>query len=767
MNLFLSFLGSPLERPSRKLLVLFFFTFASWAWGQIESAQNPRPAPGSTESDERILVTASRSDAKLQDMPLFTTVLTQKEIQASAASTLDQLLKNVPGLNFTGVPNTQTDPTGQSTKMRGLGNAKVLVLLDGMPVMDPFYLTTQWFKIPLANIERVEIIRGGNSSLWGNMAVAGVINVLSKRVADNTGQIDASMGSRGSSDVAITKNVRVTESLGLNFFVEQLNAKGYAMSPQDQAWRFPQKNTMDAKDSNLQVTAFLNPSEDLKGHLRVGAHVQEQAISYNFGQNTQRSPDVSFSFVKTLDPSSTLTAQLWQQTVDFSKYNGASCYWQSAAVTKCPSASAVTPSQINNTVTQYYTQYGLQNYSEQGASAVYAQRLNNTIKDLQLGLDLRQLKARDQEWFYAAPQSLSSLQNLSSTSTGSGRQSFAGLFAQSHLTPWPELQNLELTVSARMDTYSNTQREIMRTGAGTGGGTGTTGGPQDDTSKTALNPSLAALYTVNDSWSLRAASYQSFRAPGFNNTLRTYGAPNPTIANPDLSPETLFGKELGLDYNAEGLSARATYFVYDIKNMIATSNYQYVGPSNANNSPFIPNLVQSICSGPTLSACAGKASFYSNAQDGQSQGFELAAQWALSAGVKLDASLTRTSSVLTKNQVSTAPLGVQLAGLPWQMAHVALDWQVSSKSRVFVQAHYVGKMLIDTTSALGQVVDQGGVTVLNASLRHQLNKDTALTASVSNLFNRVYSENAYAYNQAWSAILSEPQTVRLGLSTRF
>ncbi len=763
MNLTSSFFRRAKKRHEPKLLTLYFLLFASCALGQIASPENPAVETSSLQSDQTILVTALRSDAKLQDLPLFTTVLTQKEIQVSAASTLDQLLKNVPGFNFTAVPNTQTDPTGQSTKMRGLGNAKVLVLLDGIPVMDPFYLTTQWFKIPLANIERVEIIRGGNSSLWGNMAVAGVVNVVSKRVTDNAAQVDASVGSRGSSEIAISKNLRVSEILGLHFFVEQLNATGYTMNPQDQSWRFPQKNTLDAKDSNVQVTAFLRPFADLKGHLRVGAHVQEQAISYNFGQNTQKSPDVSLSLVKTLDPLSTLATQLWQQTVDFSKYNGASCYWQSAASTKCPSSSALTPSQINNTVTQYYTQYGLQNYSEQGASAIYTQGLNQTIRDLQLGLDLRQLKARDQEWFYAAPLSLSSLQNLSSTTTGSGQQSFAGLFAQSHVTPFQNLSNLELTMSARWDTYSNTQRVITRTSTGSS----TTGGKQDDTSKTALNPSLAALYTLSDNWSLRAASYKSFRAPGFNNTLRTYGAPTPTIANPDLGPETLFGKELGLDYSATGLNVRATYFVQDIKNMIATSNYQYVGVNNANNSPFVPTLVQSICSGPTLSACGGKASFYSNAQDGQSQGFELGAQWALSASLKLDASLTRTSSVLTKNQVSTAPLGVQLAGLPWQMANVALDWQVNTKTRLFVQAHYVGKMPIDTTSTLGQVYEQGAVTVMNASLRHQLNKDTDLTASLSNVFNRVYSENAYAYNQAWSATLSEPQTLRLGFRTRF
>ncbi len=59
-----------------------------------------------------------------EDMPLHTTVIGQDEIKLSTAQTLDQLLRTVPGFDFTGVPAAISDPTGQQTKMRGLGNAK-------------------------------------------------------------------------------------------------------------------------------------------------------------------------------------------------------------------------------------------------------------------------------------------------------------------------------------------------------------------------------------------------------------------------------------------------------------------------------------------------------------------------------------------------------------------------------------------------------------------------------------------------------------------
>ena len=755
---------SPLVRPHSDVTLSLLATLLSLtcmsAKGQV---MENSPMENQVQQWDTIVVSASRRSSKVGDMPLSTSIITQGDLESSSAKTLDQVLKNIPGLNFTSVPSTQTDPTGQSTKMRGLGNAKVLVLLDGAPVMDPFYLTTQWFKIPLSQIESVEVIRGGNSSLWGNMAVAGVINVVTKRAKDDSAELDVSWGSRGNSELALSKNFRPSETWGFNFSAQELNSKGYTMTPGDQLWRYPQKNTIDAKDSNLQFTSFFTPHADLKAYLRLGTHIQDQSISYNFGQNIQKSPDLSFNVLQNLDPLETLSTHFWHQTVDFTKYNGASCYWQSNSSTKCPSSASLSTAQINNNVVQYYTQLGLQNYSENGASTILSKRLGPTFQDLQVGLDLRQLKANDQEWFYAAPQSLSALQNFSSSTTGSGTQTFAGLFAQSRITPVEISDALELTLSARWDHYSNTQRQITRTGAGQG----TTGGPQDDTTKTAINPSFAARYALSENTALRAATYKSFRAPGFNNTLRTYGSPNPTIANPDLSPETLLGKELGLDLVKRDLTLSATYFVYNIKDMIATSSYQYVGANNINNSPFIPALVQSICSGPTLSACGGKANFYSNAQDGQSQGFELSAKWSWSPEVKWNASLSRTSSVLTKNQVSTAPLGVQIAGLPWNMAHLGLDWQWSGKTRLGMEVHYTGKMLIDTTSTLGQVYDQGGISVVNARLKHSLDKDTDLSLFATNLFNRVYSENAYAYNQTGAAVLSEPQTFHVALKKRF
>jgi outer membrane cobalamin receptor len=738
------------HKPCRQAAALALFWLAANHMAQAQQASQDAPA---TEL-RTVVVSASRSQAQVEAMPLNTTIVSQQDIQRSSAQTLDQLLREVPGLNFTGVPATQSDPTGHQTKMRGLNNAKVLVLLDGVPLHDPFYLTTQWFKVPLSNIERVEVVRGGNSSLWGNMAVAGVINIVSRRPADNSGEASWSAGSNGSLAGSIGKSIVLSDTLSVNLTLDKLNSRGYDTVPADQLWRYPARQPVNTQDTNLQFTTFFKPGSDLSGYVRIGQHVQDQDISYANGKNLQTDPDISASLSKRLDTRATVTGTAWAQYLEFEKYNGASCYWQSTG-TKCPSNSAVTATQVNNNVLQYYTQYGSQRYREQGASAIYSREMDGWLGSLQMGVDYRHLSASDLEYFYSAPSVPGVAQVLSSSTYGKAEQTFTGVFTQTKLVP---TDALDITLSARFDSWDNTDRLNTRT---TAAGV-TSGGVQPSATTTAFDPSVAARYTFNDALAVRGAVYKSFRAPGFNNTTRTYGASTPTIANPDLTPENLLGRELGLDYNRGELSLSATYFQYDIQNMIATFR--------VNSYATAPSLVRAICSsgGANLTACGGSANFYTNDQDGQSAGLELIANWRANRQWEFNGSYTRTNSVLTrKGTVVTDPTGVQLAGLPQDVASVGATWTPDAAWQSHLQARYIGSMNIDTTSTAGVEYKQGDVTVWDASVLYKFSKQLDLNASVVNLMDIQYSENAYTYNQPWSRTLSMPRTLTVGMKMRF
>jgi iron complex outermembrane receptor protein len=704
---------------------------------------------------ESVIISASRSETKVEEMPLHTTVISREEIARSPAQTLDQLLRDVPGMNFTGVPANQSDPTGHQTKMRGLGNAKVLVLLDGVPIHDPFYMTTQWFKVPLSNIERVEVVRGGNSSLWGNMAVGGVVNIVSKRVKDNAGEALVSVGSRGAANVAVSKNFAVSEALSFNLAADIYHTDGYQSTPSAYLWRFPNKRPVATENRNVQLTTYFKPSADLSGFLRLGYHVQDQQISYEHGSNVQRSPDLAASLTKTFDASSSLTTNLWAQYVKFEKYNGSTCYYQGGTSCLNNNSASLTPARVNDNIVESYTQYGHQRYREQGASVTYSKSFTGRWAGFQAGVDYRGLKAEDTERFYTTPSSPANPQgNFNSTTHGEGRQTFMGLFGQTRFFP---LDPLEITLSARYDTWRISDRANTRT---TAAGV-TTGGELPASEKSAFNPSLALRYELNEQLSLRGAAYKAFRAPGFNNLTRTFGTgTSTTIANPDLAPETLTGWELGGDYRRGGVRFGATYFMYDIKDMIAT----YTARSGS-----APAQVQLICGGAALPGCGGSAKYYTNDQDGRAHGVELTGNWRIRHNLSLDAWYTHTETYLTRHgSIVTDPVNVQLVAVPKDVASLGATWSPVEKLRTFAEIRYIGSMLLDTTSNSGSMrFGQGSNTIVNASVSYAWSPSLDVFANVVNLFDREYSENAYTWNQPYNRTLSQPRALNTGVKLRF
>ncbi|HZX26074.1 MAG TPA: TonB-dependent receptor [Telluria sp.] len=701
-----------------------------------------------------VLVAASRSQTKVEQMPLHTTIVSSDEIKSSPAQTLDQLLRNVPGLNFSAVPAALSDPTGHQTKMRGLGNAKVLVLLDGVPIHDPFYLTTQWFKVPLSNIDHIEILRGGNSSLWGNMAVAGVVNIVTKRARTDSGQVQVSAGTQGSWNVAFSRNFALSERAGLNLSGDVYHTDGYQATPAAYLYRFPQKRPTEAENRNLSLTAYARPTDSVQGYVRIGYHEQDQRIGYVYGRNLQKSPDLSAQVERKFADRSLLQANAWAQYVAFDKLNGNTCYYQGGTTCLTSTSAALTPAKVNENVVQFYSQQGTLRYRERGASVLYSTRVNPLLYSVLAGVDYRRLSAEDTELFYNTPLSPAAPQGRFDSSTGGeGTQTFEGVFGQFKFLP---LDPLDITLAARVDRYAIGARANRRTLASGA----VTGGALPAASKTAFNPSLAGRYEITEALSVRAAAYKAFRAPGFNNLTRSFGTgTSTTIANPDLVPENLRGWEAGLDLRRDAWSAGLTYFLYNISDMIATFTAK---------AGSAPAQVQLICGGPTLPNCGGSAKYYTNDQDGQAHGVELTAGWRVSSALRFDAYATHTDSYLTRRgAVVTDPLGVQLVGLPKNVAWIGMSWLPAPQWRTHLEARYIGPMLLDTTSSSGIRYGQGGSTAFDASVQYNWSAAVTLFARGSNLLNRRYSESTYSASQPYNQTLSPPRAVQLGLRANF
>ena len=131
-----------------------------------------------------VTVTATRFDETTARYPVGVSVITARDIERSPASTVPQLLQSLAGIrtrDLSGSPNVQVD-------MRGFGifgDQNTLVLLDGVRISEYEQLTVNWSAIPLASIERIELLRGGGAVLYGSGATGGTINIITKKPQRN------------------------------------------------------------------------------------------------------------------------------------------------------------------------------------------------------------------------------------------------------------------------------------------------------------------------------------------------------------------------------------------------------------------------------------------------------------------------------------------------------------------------------------------------------------------------------------------------------
>ena len=177
-----------------------------------------------------VVVTATRVERLITDIPASVTVITREEIEVSPAKTVDDLLGNVAGVQmdrYVGLLGSCGG--GVHISMRGMASsARVLILVDGVPLNTKFRdLTPLLNAISVQNIERIEIVRGASSALYGSSAMGGVINIITRRaeyglsgnISLEAGNLDTQIGSLGLRYGA--------GNFGLRFAAERKQGGGY------------------------------------------------------------------------------------------------------------------------------------------------------------------------------------------------------------------------------------------------------------------------------------------------------------------------------------------------------------------------------------------------------------------------------------------------------------------------------------------------------------------------------------------------------------
>lgn len=155
------------------------------------------------EAAQRIVVTAARTEQALPDALPSTRVISRAEIEATQATDLPSLLRSLTSIDV-----AQTGPLGSQASLflRGADSRQTLVLIDGVPFSRADFGTASLQHLSPDQIERIEIVRGNLSSLYGAQAVGGVVQIITRRA--DVPEATLALGSRGTQRAAVAGGTR-------------------------------------------------------------------------------------------------------------------------------------------------------------------------------------------------------------------------------------------------------------------------------------------------------------------------------------------------------------------------------------------------------------------------------------------------------------------------------------------------------------------------------------------------------------------------------
>jgi iron complex outermembrane receptor protein len=177
-----------------------------------------------------VVVTATRERAEAVSVPTSITTITADDIQRIGATSVVEALKRLGGVHVRSFSGNAAD---SEVSLRGFGensHARVLILKDGHRLNRPDMATINWLELPVGNIERIEILRGSHSALYGNYAVGGVINIITKGGPDTperpTVTVRSVVGSHGLHDESVALSGSA-DGIAYRTSVEHTSTDGY------------------------------------------------------------------------------------------------------------------------------------------------------------------------------------------------------------------------------------------------------------------------------------------------------------------------------------------------------------------------------------------------------------------------------------------------------------------------------------------------------------------------------------------------------------
>ncbi len=715
-----------------------------------------------------VSVTATKTEQSTLEVPANVSIVTSKEIEKTNNQRLgDALNAKVPGLYLRGgaLGNARPGVTMLSS-MRGQGGTltKLAVLVDGMNMVDAYSGQVNWSMVSMEDVERIEVVPGVGSSLYGSNAMGGVIDITTKKPTKEEMSFNIGKGfgdSAGEYASALYRN-KFDNGLGVVFGVSQNNRDGYVgeyvtKTPSG----VPVAGAVTVGDGAEETTTTAGAKTYIVGDKGLNASTAKNIhgkIYYDLSNTSKIHAGFAYSDNESLTtPYNSYLLDVNGNPITMgTTATNLSLDGKKTTIKEQDFASSIP---MGNTVWRYFTGY------------------DGKIGDSKLSLNFGKIDRDSWNASIGSAATLASGAGTLSTSPNSTTNASAQLsipVGDSHYfivgasTEIGELNQKKYAVSDwtnmdtktaeldRIDAKSTTNSLFLqdqlaigddllfyiggRYDSWTAGGTGvvTTGSVPGtfvypDCSEAAFSPKIAAVYMLNNRTSIKSSVGTGFRAPTnyylfANPTFSGAAAPNGKMiySNPDLKPEKAKAFDLGVEYHfVDGGKATTTYFVTKTKDLI----YQKVTKVAQYTDPIINKVID-------------YESRQENTGEALARGIELSGEYPLSDWLEVRGSYSYTDSKVTKDDTNTGMEGKRVTNVPKDMASLAFEVNQGDWSGV-LSGRYIGEVFSnnDNSDTVKDVwTGYSKYSVMDLKVDYKINKNLKASVMVDNLFDKEYFE---------------------------
>ncbi len=462
-------------------------------------------------------VTANRGEQPVQTSPVRVDVMTASEIESMPVISADELLMAIPGINAArtyGMYNKTGDVT-----MRGLNrNVHALLLMDGVPLSLLDGSASNWNRIDASNIERIEVLKGPNSSMYGGNAMAGVINIITKRPMEKlSGSAGFSYGSFNTFGGRVSLGTRSGKG-DKRYAYGLLNAStrqsdGYIMTPEE---------LRDSTDVEMNVREY---NVGLKGgYVFQPDHVIEGEYNFSYDRRGNGS-------------------QIFEPSGNYNEYH------THYARLRYSRKTAKTELSVNGFFKQ--EKYSKLNESMKSNGLYYFLQTDAITRDYGLWCSWSARLGQHQELTVGADAKYGNTSNLDYYHTSydtiryNGRMGFYGLFVQDMLSLCRDRLVISAGLRGDLINFEGADFHIYSPGLTTAFMADYQGDFRD-TLWFALSPRVGVAWNFSASKSVYLSWSRGFRSGTLSDMCKT-GDVNKgfKLANPGLSPESLDNFEVG------------------------------------------------------------------------------------------------------------------------------------------------------------------------------------------------------------------------------